>query len=388
MGLYSEYLDRQMDFAQIASERKKYLKKISSLRDGNDILVYAADLSHPDPRISMNYEDLVPVKDQLDNLSGDALDMIIETPGGYGETAEDLVKMLRCKYRQVNFIVPGCAKSAGTIMAMSGDEILMDPTSSLGPIDAQLRWRDKTVSADEFLAGFARIKQEVQKSGALNRAFIPILSNISPGEIEHAENALKFAHDLVSDWLTKYKFKNWDTHSTTGKPVTDEERKKRALSIAQKLSDQKHWKTHSRSIKIAELEDLKLRITDYSKSSELNDAITRYFTLLRMSFDATNIYKIFETPTSQIYRFILPPGAQLGQPPQQSAELAILEAECPKCKSKIRIQASFRQGVPLQPGAIAFPPDDQVKCPNCQSIINVKDVRLSVESQTKKRILS
>lgn len=43
---------------------------------------------------------------------------------------------------------------------------------------------------------------------------------------------------------------------------------------------------------------MRLRITDYSKTADLNDAIVRYHTLLQMTF-ATNLYKIFETADLQ-----------------------------------------------------------------------------------------
>ena len=45
MGIYTEYLDRQMSFQDLAAERKAQLKRISALRGGRDILVFAADLS-------------------------------------------------------------------------------------------------------------------------------------------------------------------------------------------------------------------------------------------------------------------------------------------------------------------------------------------------------
>jgi ClpP class serine protease len=48
--------------------------------------------------------------------------------------------MLHGKYSEVAVIIPGYAKSAGTIIAMAGDEILMDSISALGPIDAHLQW--------------------------------------------------------------------------------------------------------------------------------------------------------------------------------------------------------------------------------------------------------
>ena len=124
-------------------ERKSQLSKISQLRDGNDILCYASDFQKGGALSSIAYSDILAIKDQLSNLSGKALDVILETPGGSGEITEDIVKLFRNKYKEVSFIVPGSAKSAGTIMTMSGDEILMEPASSLGPIDAQITWQGK-----------------------------------------------------------------------------------------------------------------------------------------------------------------------------------------------------------------------------------------------------
>ena len=53
--------------------------------------------------------------------------------------------------------------------------------------------------------------------------------------------------------------------------------------------------THGRSIKIDDFEEMRLKIIDFSAQKKLNEAILRYYTLLRMSFE-TNIYKIFEEP--------------------------------------------------------------------------------------------
>jgi hypothetical protein len=58
-------------------------------------------------------------------------------------------------------------------------------------------------------------------------------------------------------------------------------------------------------------------ITDYGQDAQLMDAITRYYTLLRMTFDQTSIYKIFETPSSQVARFVaqqIPTPGGLGMP--------------------------------------------------------------------------
>ena len=189
MGFYSEYLDKHLNFDQITRERKKHLKRISRIRGGRDVLVYASDLTKGNAAISIDYSDLLPFQDQLANLKGKSIDIILETPGGFAEVVEDLVKLVRNKYEKVGIIVPGYAKSAGTIFAMAGDEILMGSMSALGPIDAQIVANNKRFSAEAFLEGFDKIKKEVIKEGKLNPAYIPILQNISPGEIQHCKNA-------------------------------------------------------------------------------------------------------------------------------------------------------------------------------------------------------
>lgn len=183
---------------ELVAERKNQLSRISKLR-GRDVLVFAANLANGRQPIGINYTDLLPFNDQLSNLAGNAIDIILETPGGSGETVEDMVKLLREKYGSIGVIVPGAAKSAGTIFAMAADEILMEPASSLGPIDAQISWQGKVFSAHALLEGMKKIKEEVVATGSLNRAYVPILQNISPGELQGAQNAYDFALELVAD---------------------------------------------------------------------------------------------------------------------------------------------------------------------------------------------
>jgi len=146
MGIYTEYLEKNLNFEQFQKERKKQLKLISKLRGNRDLLVYASDLTNKTQApISIDYSDILPFKDQLNNLSGDSIDIIIETPGGIAEVVEDIVHLVRSKYNNVGIIIPGTAKSAGTILSMAGNEILMGTSSSLGPIDAQIITNNKTV---------------------------------------------------------------------------------------------------------------------------------------------------------------------------------------------------------------------------------------------------
>ncbi len=384
MAVYSEYLDRKLDFPSLTAIRKEQLQRISSLRGGRDIFVYATALQKHEAPIAISYEDLLPISDQIENLSNNSIDVILETPGGSAEIAEDIVKLLRDKYEHVGFIVPGCAKSAGTIMAMAGDEILLEPSSSLGPIDAQIVQRGKVFSAHAFLEGLKKIKEEVESAGSLNRAYIPILQNISPGEIQSAENALDFAKDLVTQWLAAYKFKFWDTHSSTGAPVSVDEKKTRAAEIASALCDHGRWLTHGRSIKLSDLEEMRLKVTNYRDNPDLHDAIRRYYTLMRMSFE-TNIFKIFETTTTQVYRYATP----LVPPPQpgHQPDIVVVEVKCGKCQNATKLQLNLETQKPLQSGLAAYPKDDNFVCPHCGASSGMMDLRRQIEAQSGKKVV-
>jgi Serine dehydrogenase proteinase len=413
MGIYSEYLDKNMPFDDLTKERKKQLARIAQVR-GRDVLVYASasNKASQGAPVALDNSDLLPINDQLSNLNGQAIDVLLETGGGSGETAEDIVRILYLKYGSVAFIVPGMAKSAGTIMVMAGDEILMEPgSSSLGPIDAQIQWEGKVFSAEAFLKGLERIKEEVTQLNSLNRAYIPILQRISPGEIQNAENALSFAKELVTKWLQEHKFQKWNVHRAhnPGTPVTAEEKAKRAREIADNLCNHSEWLSHGRSIKMTDLQSIGLEITDYSKNQELSDGIRRYLILLQMTFDTTSIYKIIETPQSQIYRFTfnqqiqiaglpgifpVPPGAPAGgkpgaqpiQPPIGQPTGAMIQFACTQCKRVHTLQADFDSEQPLQPSTERFPANDVLICNQCHASNNVVALRRQVELQTKRKV--
>lgn len=386
MGIYSDYLNKSMSFEQLTAERKTQLNKISKLRGDRDIIVYASDINNKvNAPVAFDYSDILPFQDQISDLNKKSIDVILETPGGIAEAVEDIVNLLRSKYDHIGIIIPGTAKSAGTIFTMAGDEILMGTASSLGPIDAQIITMNKRFSADAFLEGLEKIKAEVIRDGKLNPAYIPILQNISPGEIQHCENAQNFSKKLVTQWLSQYKFKFWEKHSSTGKPVTNEEKEAKAKKIADKLCKHSDWLTHGRSIKIADLESMGLQITDYTKTPELNEAITRYYTLLRMSLETTNIYKIVETPTTQIMRF-----AGTNVPPPQNNQVldGVVNFECPKCKSRYEIQARLSNQVKIDPKKQQFPQNDVFICPSCGLNSNLAAARLQIEAQTGKKIVT
>lgn len=383
MGVYAECLSKFKTFSDLTTERKRMLARISELRGGRDILVFAADLSAPAATpITIDYTDILAVQDQLENMSGDGIDIVLETPGGLGEVVEDIVKLIHAKYKSVGMIVPGYAKSAGTIFAMAGDEILMGRSSSLGPIDGQLQLASgKRFSADAFLEGFAKIKEEAENRKHLTPAYIPILQNISPGEIQKCENIQAFSRHLVTGWLVDYKFKFWNRHSD-GRPVTGEDRRNRAEEVATSLCSQSKWLTHNRSIKIGDLEKLRVKITNYDRDAKLGDVITRYYTLLRMSFEMSAAYKLFETTKSQIYRFSSQEGMMQARS-LPTASKSRVKVACSECQASFVVQVNWKESVPVDQDAVLY--SDVARCPACKAHNPLERMLLRLEAAAGKR---
>ena len=66
------------------------------------------------------------------------LDVILDTPGGHIESAYKIVKLLRKHAKRINIVVPNYAKSAGTLISLAGEALVLSTTSELGPLDVQI----------------------------------------------------------------------------------------------------------------------------------------------------------------------------------------------------------------------------------------------------------
>lgn len=209
------------------------------------------------------------------------LSIVLTTGGGSATAVERYVNIIRNFYDEVNFIVPDFAYSAGTIFCMSGDNIYMNYYSVLGPIDPQVMNKDKRwVPALGYLDKINELIEKAHKGTLTNAEFL-ILKDFDLAELKGYEQAKELTIDLLKKWLVKYKFKNWIKKKNSGVLVTQEMKEKRAEEIADRLSDNKIWKSHGRPINIEILRDsLNLVIEDYGKDSDLSTKIDSYYSLL------------------------------------------------------------------------------------------------------------
>lgn len=245
-------------------------------KTNSDVLCYFG------PIIDGNENALLDIVEDLSKEPNkkDRLSIILTTNGGSATAVERYVNIIRKHYKWVSFIVPDYAYSAGTIFCMSGDEILMDYFSVLGPIDPQVQNKEgKFVPALGYLDKISSLLEKA-KNGTLTNAEFLILKDFDLAELRAYEQAKELTISLLKKWLVKYKFKNWNKHSN-GTLVTDSEKEKRAEEIADKLGDNKTWKSHGRPICIEELEELKLKIVDFTDDEDLRTYIRKYYNLAR-----------------------------------------------------------------------------------------------------------
>jgi membrane-bound ClpP family serine protease len=246
----------------------------------SDVIFFYGQIQPGMEKFFRNFIEELKEEKQKEDETKNKLVIILNTPGGSAETVEKLVEIIRFHYEEVYFVVPDAAMSAGTIFCMSGDKIYMDYSSSLGPIDPQVRTEKGYVPALGYLDQVEKLLEKA-RNGTLSQAEFLILQNQDLAMLNQFEQVKNLTITLLKKWLVEYKFKDWENHQTNpdklGNPVTLLEKQQRAEEIANELGNNKTWHSHGRMISLATLQSvLRLKIEDYSKDEILRDLIRSY----------------------------------------------------------------------------------------------------------------
>lgn len=83
-------------------------------------------------------DDVSRLAEVLSAKSKGPIDLLLETGGGWTDAAEALTSLLRAWSDDLRVIVPMRAKSNGTMICLAAHQIMMGPTSELGPIEPMI----------------------------------------------------------------------------------------------------------------------------------------------------------------------------------------------------------------------------------------------------------
>jgi len=383
-------LDLKKELSRLRSEYNKLTRR--------NLFIYAADFNKSKQGIdvSLMQDDFYMIQDILRESDKNQIDIYLETPGGSGESAEEIARFLHSKFEEVNFVIAGEAKSAGTILAMSANNIYMCSTGSLGPIDAQVRIGRSIISAYDYKTWVDERREEAAKNGKLNPFDALLISQISPGEIYGIMNSLQFAQDLVEEWLPKYKFKNWIVTETRKLPVTQDMKLERAKNISKKLCNHMDWHTHGRSLKIDDLKE-ELKIEDIDENPILANIVYRIKTVIRLIFDTSTDYKLYFWEDCELARSANVASNPLNNliHPNGTKTIEVVEfgVPCPKCGKEHKVKgypdltSAEIQRLKLQVNPLVKD-NDLLVCdtPGCGFTIDLKPIKNMFENQFKKKV--
>ncbi len=152
---------------------------------------------------------LTRVMETRDGLQG--VDLILNTPGGQPEVAEKIITTLRHFYDDdFRVIIPEFAKSAGTIVCLGADTIVMGYCSELGPIDPQMRLTDAKGNVQfrsahaiiESVDAYVRKAHEAIKAKEPFQGFVRLL-DFHPDLtfVEECRLAKKLSQEIAERWL-------------------------------------------------------------------------------------------------------------------------------------------------------------------------------------------
>jgi hypothetical protein len=132
MPTYQELLNSVKDGQQAQVLRLSLIQSIEE-ETGHPLIVYAAAIAgkHPMAPVHIDVTDKTAFSDLIEGIQGDSLDVFLHSSGGSAEAVEQIISLLRARFKELRFIVPHTATSAATLMVLAGDTVASALSKSL-----------------------------------------------------------------------------------------------------------------------------------------------------------------------------------------------------------------------------------------------------------------
>jgi ATP-dependent protease ClpP protease subunit len=292
-GILEEYdvVTRQREI------RKAALEEMEKHSEGKTS-AFISFLSSETIGASIDSDDIPAFGDILMSVGEvDQLNLIINSPGGDGTVAEKIIELCRAYCKEFNVIVPNRAKSAATIIALGGDQIVMGYCSELGPIDAQVMiivgGIPHYISAQSFLDARDVLEDRYRKAIKEKQDPKPVLQQIASLDapfIDHCEKLMEFSREVARKYLAKYMF-------SAIKPAA---KQKQAIDkVLERLSSVNIFKVHGRMIDGNTAKtDLGLSVRLLGKDDAAWKALWHYYVRADVLLKKHGVAKVIESKSN------------------------------------------------------------------------------------------
>lgn len=248
------------------------------------------------PNTAISAADVPPFMDLIDDVEpGSDIDLMLQTLGGDIDQAERIVLLCRKRVGKkgtFRVVIPDSAKSAGTLIALASDKIVMGEPSELGPIDPQvyittMNGENLNRPAHSFLDGLQSIADEVKENdGQLSPAYFPLLDKYDPALIDFCNKAIARSKKFATDFLSKYMLK--------GDPA-------KAAEIAEQLNSAEAYLSHGAVIDADAAIELGLDVEYLGPTDDLWRAYWRLYCEMRIALQKPNWHLVEGRRASMIY---------------------------------------------------------------------------------------
>jgi len=271
--------------------RRKYIADLEKYTKRDTIVYLTAYTTGkmtniPPSAVSVMNDDIHGFMSAIHGLKNDKLDLILHSPGGSAEAAEQIVNYLRAKYSHIRAIVPQSAMSAATMIACACDEIILGKHSAIGPIDPQITFPTPTglftAPAQSLIAEFEQAKAEVAANPNVAPIWVNKLKSLPHGILDICKNTTELSIQKVELWLKSYMFKG------------EADGPAKAKKIANWLGKAKNHKTHGRPIPFNIAKAQGLNVIELEADKKLQDKVLSVFHSSIVSIEVTNCIKIIE----------------------------------------------------------------------------------------------
>lgn len=278
----------------IRTESTKYLAEIGKLRGDRHVILYASAFLQkpqaPADRLQITHEDLNAFMSVMFGMTWSKnLTLLLHTPGGVTNAAETLVAYLRSKFTDIEVIIPTYAMSAGTMISLAANRLVMGRQSQLGPIDPQFVMGQRAQSARAVVDQFDEAKKEILKNGAAAGVWFPVLQTIGPALLQEARNAIEYGERMVAEWLEKYMFAGRKDAAALAK------------AAAKHFNDAGTHKSHGRRIDRDEARAQQIVVEDLEVNQQLQEAVLTLYHLATLVIEKGPACKILHTDTDKMF---------------------------------------------------------------------------------------
>ena len=192
------------------------IKTLAELRDSNEIIFYlTSDKKPPELFATAIATDTLAIFEKHLSKIGqeNKISLFLNTTGGSLEAPWPIVSLIREYCKELAVIVPFQALSAGTLICLGADKIVMTPSSFLSPIDPRGSYRlgaeTKSIQIEDVVGfiDFAKNKVGLSEQGSLAEVMKLLSSEIPPSILGSVNRTHSLIRMLAGKMLKLHKTK-------------------------------------------------------------------------------------------------------------------------------------------------------------------------------------